>query len=266
MKKNVLIICTFFLLMACKHQEGTIIRMETSEGNIRLKLYDETVLHRDNMLKLIKEGFYEGVLFHRVIKDFMIQAGDPDSKNAAPGVLLGEKDGGYTVKSEILPRFFHKRGVLAAAREGNEVNPERASSSSHFYIVVGKVFTPQALDEVVSKINDRRYKILYDHIKDGKEEEINKCRQTGDEKELERIQQALTDSARILFEKEKLLLTDEQRQAYTTVGGTPHLDGEYTIFGEVIEGMDIVERISVKETDDNDRPRQDVIIQKVILE
>ena len=233
MKRIVFILVLSLLLGACERKKDTVIRMETSLGNIRLKLYDETVLHRDNILKLIREGYYNGMLFHRVIKDFMIQTGDPDSKSARPGMVLGANDIGYTLKAEIVPKYFHKRGVLAAAREADNINPERSSSGSHFYIVQGRIFTPDIIDEEIEKIK------------------------------LMQLNEKLSDTTRLLFDQVKLKLTGEQRAAYTTIGGSPHLDGEYTVFGEVIEGMEIVDSIAEQETDDNCRPLRDVVILKI---
>lgn len=237
--------------------------METSLGNIWLKLYEDTPLHRENLLKLVREGYYNGILFHRVIQHFMIQAGDPESKHAHPDMLLGEGDIGYTIPAEILPKHYHKRGVLAAAREGDEVNPARESSGSHFYIVQGKVFTPESLNREIEKINNRRYTALFNRIKAGREGEIEKYQLADDYENLMRINQEISDSTRSRFEKVKLELSEEQRQIYLTQGGTPHLDGEYTVFGEVIEGMEIIDKIAAVQTDENDRPETDVIIQKI---
>ena len=241
MKRIVFILVLSLLLGACERKKDTVIRMETSLGNIRLKLYDETVLHRDNILKLIREGYYNGMLFHRVIKDFMIQTGDPDSKSARPGMVLGANDIGYTLKAEIVPKYFHKRGVLAAAREADNINPERSSSGSHFYIVQGRIFTPDIIDEG----------------------EILKYQLANDYEKLMQLNEKLSDTTRLLFDQVKLKLTGEQRAAYTTIGGSPHLDGEYTVFGEVIEGMEIVDSIAEQETDDNCRPLRDVVILKI---
>ena len=194
-----------------------MVRIGTNYGDIVVRLYDETPEHRDNFLKLAREGYYDSTLFHRVIKDFMIQGGDPASKNAPAGVLLGEGDLGYTVEAELMPDVhFHRRGVLAAAREGDDVNPSKASSAIQFYIVWGKVYTAGQL---------AAYKDFYE-------------RRTGRE----------------------LVITPEREAAYTTIGGTPHLDGEYTVFGEVVSGLDAVERIQSVPCDDNDRPLQDVRI------
>lgn len=266
MNKMVFVLVTALLLSACHQEKETVVRMETSLGNIRLKLYNETVGHRENFLKLVREGYYEGILFHRVIKDFMIQAGDPDSRAAEPGVMLGANDIGYTLKAEIFPKYFHKRGVLAAAREGDDVNPERNSSGSHFYIVQGRIFTPDVIDSEIDKINNRRYEALLDCLKADRQEEMDRYRQEGDTLKLEELNEELTHAAQQLFESNRLTLTEEQRTAYSTVGGTPHLDGEYTIFGEVIEGMEIVDRIAEQETDENDRPVKDVVILRIVEE
>lgn len=196
--------------------------MYTTEGDIELKLYDETPAHRDNFVKLVKKHQYDSLLFHRVIKDFMIQGGDPDSKRAARGKFLGDGDLGYKVKPELMPKLhFHKRGALAAAREGDDVNPKKESSASQFYIVWGTLFTKEQLE---------RFRVQYGK-KRGKE----------------------------------IRFTPEQVEAYTTVGGTPHLDGEYTVFGEVVKGLDVVDRIQKKRCDKYDRPLQNVRILKVEL-
>lgn len=199
--------------------------METTLGNISLVLYDSTPLHRDNFASLVAEGAYDSLLFHRVIKNFMIQGGDPESKNAEPGVMLGEGDRPYTVPAEfrIKEGIHHRRGVLAAAREGDDVNPERASSAMQFYIVWGQTFDEKSLDSMQ-----------------------------------ERLDMATNGSVK---------LTKKMREVYMTEGGTPHLDGQYTVFGEVIDGMDVVDRIQNVATDGNDRPLDDVrIIRAYIVE
>ena len=206
-----------FLLLSCASSKDMKVRMHTTAGVIDLCLYEETPGHRDNFIKLVKEHRYDSLLFHRVIKDFMIQGGDPASKGAPAGVLLGEGDLGYTVDAEFMPqKHFHRRGVLAAAREGDDVNPTKASSAIQFYIVWGKVYTKEQL---------QAFKEYYK-------------RRTGRE----------------------LVITPEQEAVYTTVGGTPHLDGEYTVFGEVVSGLEVVERIQGVACDGNDRPLEDVRI------
>ena len=219
----------------------TLVKIETSAGDIKVKLYNETPKHRDNFIKLVKEGTYEGTLFHRVIKDFMIQAGDPESKNAPKGKMLGAGDVGYTVPAEfVYPKFFHKKGALSAARQGDAVNPKKESSGCQFF------------NELAKK-----------HMK-----EIYKMRKANDEDGLYDLQEKLIAQAQELAAKEpEFRFTPEQVEAYTTVGGTPHLDGEYTVFGEVVEGMDVVDKIQQVKTDRSDRPEEDVkIIKATILE
>lgn len=266
MKIAVWLFCLGLLAGACRKESGTVVRMETSLGNIRFRLYDETPEHRENMLKLVREGYYDGMLFHRVIRNFMIQAGDPASKEAHPGMLLGDGDAGYTLPAEILPGLFHRRGVVAAARESDNVNPERRSSGSHFYIVQGKVFLPDSLVSAVTRINDNRYVALFNRLKAAREAEIAKCQLAEDYEGLMRINRELSDETRKRFEQVRLALSEEQARAYTTVGGTPHLDGEYTVFGEVIEGLDVMDRIAGQETDEYARPVEDVVIKKMEIE
>jgi peptidyl-prolyl cis-trans isomerase B (cyclophilin B) len=195
------------------------VELTTTKGSIVLRLYDETPLHRDNFLRLVKAHYYDSVLFHRVIKAFMIQAGDPESKGAAAGVMLGNGGPEYTVPAEFVPSLFHKKGVLAAAREGDAVNPKKQSSGSQFYIVVGKTFTDAGLDSVERfRLNGRK-------------------------------------------------IPDSQRAVYKTIGGTPHLDQSYTVFGELVRGMDVVDSIAAVPTSRQpaDRPVDDVRILKAVL-
>ena len=203
--------------------KGTVrVKMQTTMGDIIIRLYDATPMHRDNFVKLAKEGYYDGTLFHRVIKDFMIQGGDPDSKNAPAGKMLGEGDPGYTLEAEFVPGLYHKRGALAAAREGDDANPERRSSGSQFYIVWGRTFTPRQLEYLSEKL-----KLDYP--------------ETGG-------------------------LSEMQCKIYSTCGGSPHLDGMYTVFGEVEEGLNVVEKIQNVPTDTADRPLEDIVIKVSVLE
>ena len=196
------------------------VELITSMGSIVVRLSDSTPLHRDNFLKLVKQGYYDSVLFHRVINQFMIQAGDPDSKHAAAGLPLGEGGPSYTVPAEFRTTLFHKKGALAAARQGDDVNPQKASSGSQFYIVVGRTFTDGRMDTLENtRLNGRK-------------------------------------------------IPAEWRQVYKTIGGTPHLDQNYTVFGEVVKGLDVVDKIAVVATskgEDRDRPLQDVKIIKARL-
>lgn len=195
--------------------KGTRVEMVTNYGRIVLLLYDETPLHRDNFIKLATNRVFDGLLFHRVIEKFMIQGGDPTSKGAEPGKMLGDGTLGYNIPAEFRPELFHKRGALCAAREGDMVNPKKESSASQFYIVQGRVWNTEELDNLQKRM--------------------------------------------------KREISAEQRDVYTSLGGTPFLDGEYTVFGEVIEGMEVVDKIAAVKCDKNDRPLEDVRIEKVIV-
>ncbi|MBQ7734889.1 MAG: peptidylprolyl isomerase [Bacteroidales bacterium] len=188
----------------------TKVLIKTSEGDITIALYDNTPKHKENFLKLVNDGFYNGVLFHRIIQGFMIQTGDPESKGAPAGKMLGNGGPGYTIPAEFKPENYHKRGAVAAARQGDQVNPTKASSGSQFYIVDGKPFNSNLMAQ-----------ISYQYGKS---------------------------------------FTEEQRKVYETIGGAPFLDGDYTVFGEVVEGMDVVDKIAAKPKDRYDRPTTDVKI------
>jgi len=195
--------------------KSSVVEFQTDKGKIRVRLYNETPKHRDNMLKLVKEGFYDGILFHRVIKEFMIQGGDPQSKNAPAGKMLGSGDVGYTVPAEFNPALFHKKGALSAARQGDQVNPEKRSSVCQFYLVQGRKWSDNELNN---------------------------------------------------FEAQRgAKFSPEQREAYKTLGGTPHLDGGYTVYGEVIEGLEIIDLIAAVKTAPGDRPVEDVKIVKAVI-
>ena len=241
----------------------TLVRLETTEGNITVKLYDETPKHRDNFIKLAKEGVYDSTLFHRVIKNFMIQAGDPQSKTASDTATLGSGDVGYTLPAEINPKFFHKRGVLAAARLGDEVNPNRESSGCQFYIVTGRKFSEAQMINMENQMNEARLENIFNELARKHMKEIYKMRKANDTESLLELQDSLEAQARAKVAKEPALkYTKEQISAYTTIGGAPHLDGAYTIFGEVTEGMDIVDKIEKVKTNRGDRPEKDIRILK----
>jgi cyclophilin family peptidyl-prolyl cis-trans isomerase len=240
-------------------KDASKVQIETEFGTIKIRLYNETPLHRDNFIKLVKDSFYTDLLFHRVIQGFMIQGGDPDSKNSEPGKQLGSGDLGYTIPAEINPKFFHHRGVLAAARTGDQVNPEKRSSASQFYIMQGKIFRPGELDTLALKMNEtRKVNLLQMRLKEI-EPELNKLGSEGKQTEMMARFNAL--KAEVSAETEKippLKFTDEQRKAYTTIGGYPSLDNNYTIFGEVLEGMDVVDSIAKQAVDQNNRPLKDL--------
>lgn len=266
MKKILFFLIGCFLLSGCRDDREAVVKLETSQGTIRLKLYPETSVHRENFLKLVKEGYYNGMLFHRVINHFMIQAGDPHSKNARPGMRLGATGVGYTLKAEILPRYFHKRGALAAARASDNVNPERESNGSHFYIIEGNLFSPADLDSLVKTTNEKRFTTLFERLQGKRQGEIMKLQAAHDYDGLIKINDELSVETRKQFKDKELVLSEEQRKVYTTLGGAPHLDGEYTVFGEVIEGMEVVSKVAREATDENFRPLRDVVIYKAEIE
>ena len=277
---KILLICLAFIaLTACnagskrqtnhhmENEKRTLVKLETTMGNITVALYNETPKHRDNFIKLVKEGVYDSTLFHRVIKQFMIQAGDPDSKNASDTAMLGSSDVGYTIPAEFNPKFFHKKGVLAAARQGDDVNPEKASSGCQFYIVTGRKFTEPQLLGMENKINEQREEALFDSLARQHMKEIYKMRKAGDNAGLLELQDTLEAQARELADKEeKFRFTPEQIKAYSTVGGAPHLDGSYTVFGEVTEGMEVVENIEIAKTNRADRPVENIRILKASIQ
>lgn len=266
MQKFVLVILLALAVGACQRKREMVVRIETNLGIIRLRLYDETKIHRDNFVKLTQEGYYNGMLFHRVIRGFMIQTGDPTSKGVRPGMLLGDKDCGYTLDEEILPHYFHKRGALAAARESDEVNPDRKSSGSHFYVVQGKVFSAPELEKELERVNNKRYTALFNRLKKEREGEIARFQLVNDYENLMRINREISEATREQFEGVKLKLSEEQKKAYCSIGGAPHLDGEYTVFGEVLEGMEVVDKIAALKVDENFRPEEDAVILKMVVE
>jgi peptidyl-prolyl cis-trans isomerase B (cyclophilin B) len=219
MKKILTLAIIMSFTLSCAEAQNndkrTKVQITTTLGEIVIELYNETPVHRDNFIKLVKENFYDDLLFHRCIRSFMIQGGDPNSRNAQPGQMLGSGDIGYTLPAEFKPEFVHTRGALAAARQGDQVNPEKRSSGCQFYIVEGQVFSPQQME----RMNENRYPKY----------------------------------------------TEEQIEAYTTVGGTPHLDGAYTVFGHVVSGLDVVEAISNLQTDRSNRPLEDVRMSMKII-
>ena len=277
---KILLICLAFIaLTACnagskrqtnhhmENEKRTLVKLETTMGNITVALYNETPKHRDNFIKLVKEGVYDSTLFHRVIKQFMIQAGDPDSKNASDTATLGSGDVGYTIPAEFNPKFFHKKGVLAAARQGDDVNPEKASSGCQFYIVTGRKFTEPQLLGMENKINEQREEALFDSLARQHMKEIYKMRKAGDNAGLLELQDTLEAQARELADKEeKFRFTPEQIKAYSTIGGAPHLDGSYTVFGEVTEGMEVVDNIEIAKTNRADRPIENIRILKASIQ
>ncbi|MDE6361287.1 MAG: peptidylprolyl isomerase [Muribaculaceae bacterium] len=238
-----------------------LVDIKTSVGDIRVRLFGDTPAHRDNFLKLVKEKYYDGVLFHRVINEFMVQTGDPDSKNAAENTRLGAGGPDYTLEAEIVyPRHFHHRGALAAARQGDQVNPERRSSGSQFYIVTGKAYNEQQLAQMEKQLQMARKQEIFNKLAEEHRDSIITLRKNRDQASLQALQDELVAITEQRAAENPATLTEAQKKAYASVGGTPHLDGQYTVFGEVVSGMDVVEKIEKAQTNSQDRPLDDIRI------
>ncbi len=246
-----------------KTEKMTKVELETTYGKIVVVLYNETPQHRDNFIKLVESGYYDGVLFHRVIKDFMIQTGDGTSKTAGPDTPLGEGDPGYTIEAEfVYPKYFHKRGALAAARTGDQYNPERRSSGSQFYIVTGKIYSSDDLKQMTNYLSNVYKQDIFRRLSLEHAEEYTRLRDKHDDEGMAHLHESLVNQTEAEAAQHPFKMTDEQIDAYTSIGGTPHLDGQYTVFGEVIEGMDVVDKIQNTTTGRMDRPTVDIKIVK----
>jgi len=262
-----------FIFIACqnnkqpqafKADDRVHIEMQTSQGTLIMALYNETPKHRDNFVKLAEEGAFDSLLFHRVIQDFMIQGGDPDSKNASPGDTLGNGDRDYRVDAEFRPHLFHKKGSLAAARDGNI---ERASSAMQFYLVQGKVFNDSLLQQAMERIN------AWSAVNAARADTVNKsiseafaqAMEIGDMEQYKIYSDSLKNIGIAKKDYQPYQIPQEHIKVYKTIGGTPHLDQNYTVFGEVIKGLNIIDIIAALPTDDMDRPVEDVRILKVTV-
>mgnify|MGYP005979280451 FL=1 len=238
-----------------------LVEIKTTEGDLTVRLFGDTPRHRDNFVKLAKEGYYNGVLFHRVINEFMVQTGDPDSKTAPAGKMLGSGGPGYDIEAEIVyPTHFHKRGALAAARQGDQVNPERRSSGSQFYIVTGKAYNDSTLNQMERQLQMMQKQNIFNDLAREHRDSIMTLRRNRDQAGLQALQDELVAITEKKAAEAPARLTAEQREAYTTTGGTPHLDNQYTVFGEVVDGMDVIDKIEKVETGSHDRPLKDVKI------
>jgi len=256
-----LTIAMAFAVVTSAARKYKLVEIETNLGTLKVKLYQDTPLHSENFLKLAAAHHYDSLLFHRVIREFMIQGGDSASKGAPQGKLLGASDPGYTIEAEIRPEHLHLKGALAAARQGDEVNPEKRSSAEQFYIVQGKTYTDKELDQIENRkwvmaknrLGEQLYKPLRErhinYLRTGRRTEADSLIRS-----IERqIEERYPDAAAFTF-------SPETRELYKSIGGTPFLDGDYTVFGEVVEGLDIIDKIAAVETDKNDRPKEDVMI------
>lgn len=271
MKRRILLYTLLILFCSMNTQcnaKGNIVLIETSMGNIKIRLYDETPQHRDNFLKLVEQHYYDSLVFHRVIKGFMVQGGDPESKGAPAGKALGSGGPGYTVPAEIVyPQLFHKRGVLSAARTGDQMNPMKASSGSQFYIVWGDVYNEVQLAGMEDQKKQQAKQSYFQSLATPLMDSIKKMQSSNDNAGLGKLQADLIAKTEEEFKKNPSRggFTAEQKKAYSTIGGTPHLDGEYTVFGEVIEGLDVVGKIQAVETANGDRPVKDILMKMSIV-
>jgi peptidylprolyl isomerase len=260
-----------FFNIYSQNKKETMVIIETNLGKMKVKLYNETPKHRDNFIKLVNLGYYNGLLFHRVIKDFMIQAGDPKSKNATPDVQLGGGGPGYTIPAEFNPELIHKKGALAAARLGENMNPLRASSGSQFYIVQGKITSDAVLDQIEPSIdntitNQRIMEYLSKPENKAQREELSKYSKENDRHKLDSLFNKLGAKLNPRANGQSgFKYTAEQRNIYKTIGGTPHLDMGYTVFGEIVEGMDVVDKIAAVKTVAANRPEAQVKIISIAI-
>ena len=279
MKKiSIIFIALFFAIVslnsanAQKNKEKfTYILLKTDSGDIKIKLYNETPLHRDNFIKLASAGFFDSLLFHRVIKDFMIQGGDPNSKNALPGAALGNGGPGYTIPAEFNTNLIHKKGALSAARLGDQMNPKKESSGSQFYIVQGKKATDMELDQIEKNmLQSKRNEVIMNYYNDPKnivlKNRIDSLQKAKNTTEMDKIIKDLNLIADNEVAKTPAFkYTKEQRDIYKNIGGTPFLDGGYTVFGEVVEGLEVIDKIAKTKTAPGDRPVNDIRMKMTVL-
>ncbi|HEY8510356.1 MAG TPA: peptidylprolyl isomerase [Cyclobacteriaceae bacterium] len=254
------------VVSGCAQNKDHVITIHTKYGDMVALLFDETPQHKKNFIKLAEEGFFDSLLFHRVIQGFMIQGGDPDSRRSKPGQKLGNGGPGYTVPAEIDSRFIHERGVLSAARLGNDINSSKASSGSQFYIVQGRVFTRDELVTDQEQLNKGLQQILIRPENQPLFDTLARLYQSGDMEGY--MKKVLSLKSRIQAETGLELdkpIDPHRLEVYTTVGGAPHLDGEYTVFGKVIKGLEVIDWIAEQPTDQNDRPLENIYM-KVTVE
>lgn len=272
MKRIYFVIVLIVAIVACSGRSSSAgggdeqkVLIKTAYGDMIVKLYNETPLHRDNFIKLVEEGFYDDLLFHRVIKDFMIQGGDPDSKGAASGKRLGSGGPGYQIDAEFVDGFYHKKGALSAARQGDQANPERKSSGSQFYIVQGKVLNEEQLKQFEEKKQFQAVRSAGMKIFKSKQAMLQRLQREGKMDSISAIRIQIQEEAEQAVDSSDYMMSAAQKEIYTSVGGTPHLDGAYTVFGEVIEGLHVIDSIAAVETASGDRPVEDVIMQMELI-
>lgn len=286
MKKllSILLFVTAISLVGCAEKGNEpIVLIKTKFGNIKVRLFNDTPAHRDNFLKLVDEGTIDSTLFHRVINGFMIQGGDPDSKNAEPGARLGNGGPNYTLPAEIdYPNHYHKKGALAAAREGDRVNPEKRSASTQFYIVQGEIIEDSELVKIENKGKDNQRRKIFNELLAQYNDSLDALQRANKETEVMQLQQKIMAEVNVIYEQQTpFAMPEEVKEAYRTIGGTPFLDKNYTVFGEVVEsknliekvqswfgkkfGLEVLDIIASQECDGRDRPLEDIRMRVKVL-
>lgn len=266
MKLLLLVFMLVFSVSGVYAKKYKVAVVETNMGTMKIKLYENTPMHSENFLKLAKEKHYDNLLFHRVIKDFMIQGGSSDSRGAKAEQMVGVSNPGYTIDAEFRPEYFHKKGVIAAAREGDQVNPEKKSSGEQFYIVQGKTYTDQELNSMQNQKLVAAKNELGTKLFKPRQEDYLRYIESGQRGKADSLVRGIDAEIEKQFvDYKEHLIPANVREIYKTIGGTPFLDGEYTVFGEVIEGLDVIDKIAAVKTNPGDRPVEDVVILKVTL-
>lgn len=267
MKRIVLSILAIVLMASCATEKDYIVTIKTEYGDMKAILYDETPEHKENFIKLAKEGFYDSLLFHRVMKEFMIQGGDPNSKNTAPGTPLGNGGPGYNIPAEFKKEFFHVKGALSAARQPDQVNPDKESSGSQFFIVQGQTWTEDELTTDQNKLNQAVQQCMNRGDQDSVRQILMNIYQnegpTAYGKKINEMKDYFASVMQVNLDKS---IAPERLEAYTTIGGTPHLDDEYTVFGKVIDGLEIVDKIADQPVDRRNRPNENIMMQMEVEE
>lgn len=257
MAKYFIPVIIFFI--SCASDKDYLVTIKTDYGDMKAILYEDTPEHRENFLKLAREGYYDSTLFHRVIEDFMLQTGDPESKNAEPGEAIGSGGPDYKIPAEIRSEHFHRKGAIAAARQDNAINPEKESSGSQFYIIDGTTFSEEFLRTDMKKLGQALQQYLMRTKFDSLRNEFRMLYNAGKFQEYNdlmlQLKPEIEEELDINLDKE---VDAEKIEVYTTIGGAPHLDGEYTVFGQVIDGLDVIDKISVQPTDNRNRPTKDI--------
>jgi cyclophilin family peptidyl-prolyl cis-trans isomerase len=261
---KIFLLCAAISISSCSFSQnktgpdGPQVLIKTKYGDMKVVLYNQTPLHRDNFMKLTKEGIFDSLIFHRVIKGFMVQGGDPQSKRATKDQVLGDGDLNYTVPAEIIPGIIHKKGVIAAARNGDEENPERRSSATQFYLAQGKVYKLDDVPSIEINLNSRAAESLFLKMKAEKIDTLMLFQMAKNKEGYDKLLEKLKQKAIREMDKNPIRLTKQQIETYTTLGGIPHLDGAYTVFGEVLEGMAVIDSIAAQPTGKNDRPLENI--------